>query len=92
MNIEEEVLAIIRSNTEDKCALSLGTQLRTELRLDSFGMLMVINALEEGFGIALQEEDFRRVNTVADVVLLVKEKVALSAMGNPAPTTTVTVS
>ncbi len=92
MNIEEQVLAIIRSNTEDKCTLSLGTQLRTELRLDSFGMLMVINALEEGFGIALQEEDFKRVNTVSDVVLLVKEKVALSAAGNPAPTTTVTVS
>ena len=90
MNIEEQVLAIIRSNTEDKCALSLGTQLRTQLGLDSFGMLMVINGLEEGFGIGLQEEDFRRVSTVADVVVLVKEKLASGAAASPLPMNTVT--
>jgi acyl carrier protein len=37
---------------------------------------MVINALEDTFGIALDEADFARVNTVGDVVSLLREKYA----------------
>jgi acyl carrier protein len=37
---------------------------------------MVINALEDTFKIALEEADFARVNTVGDVVRLLREKYA----------------
>jgi len=37
---------------------------------------MVINALEDTFGIALEETDFARVNTVGDVVSLLRQKYA----------------
>lgn len=83
MDTEEQVVSIIRSNLEDKCTVTLGTRLRTELRLDSFGILMIINGLEEGFGINLQEEDFKRVNTVSDVVALVREKLVTSHIPGP---------
>ena len=76
MNIEEKVINIIQSNTEEKEGITLGSDLRKELRLDSFGTLMVINALEDTFGVELEEADFARVNTVGDVVLLLREKYA----------------
>lgn len=76
MKIEEKIISIIQSNTEAKEGISLGSNLRQDLRLDSFGTLMVINALEDTFGIALEETDFARVNTVGDVVSLLRQKYA----------------
>jgi acyl carrier protein len=35
---------------------------------------MVINAIEDDFGIAIEESDFARVNTVGDVVSLLRTK------------------
>ncbi len=74
MKIEEKVLSIVRDNTEDKKAVTLSSDLRKELCLDSFGTLMLINAVEEAFGISVDEKDFCRVNTVSDVVGLLAGK------------------
>jgi acyl carrier protein len=74
MKIEEQILSIVRSNTEQKQAVTLASDLRKELRLDSFGTLMIINALEEAFGITVEDGDFTRVQTVADVVDLLRAK------------------
>jgi acyl carrier protein len=74
MKIEDKVISIVRENTEEKDPVSLGTDLRRELRLDSFGTLMLINAIEEGFGIAVEEGDFAGVNTVGDIVGLLRGK------------------
>ncbi len=74
MKIEEKVLSIIRDNTEEKEGVTLASDLRKELRLDSFGTLMVINALEDAFGIAVEEADFHQVNRVSDVVALLRTK------------------
>ncbi len=76
MKIEQKVISIIQSNTENKGGVTLASDLRKELRLDSFGTLMVINALEDTFGIAVEDADFARVHTVADVVSLLRTKYA----------------
>ena len=74
MNTEEKVISIIRGNTEGTTEVSLGTDLRRELRLDSFGTLMLINAMEETFGISMEDTDFTGLKTVADVVQLLRSK------------------
>jgi acyl carrier protein len=74
MKIEDKVISIVRTNIEEKEPVVLSTDLRKELRLDSFGTLMLINALEESFGIAVEEADFSRINTVADIVSLLQSK------------------
>jgi len=74
MKIEDQILSIVRSNTEQKQAVTLASDLRKELRLDSFGTLMIINALEEAFGVTVEDGDFSRVHTVADVVELLRAK------------------
>ena len=74
MSIEDKVVSIVRANTEEKEPVSMSTDLRKDLHLDSFGALMVINGLEEGFGIAVEEGDFCRINTAADIVNLLRSK------------------
>ena len=76
MKLEEKVIAIIQSNTEEKEGITIGSDLRKGLRLDSFGTLMVINSLEDTFEIELEEADFAHVNTVGDVVSLLRDKYA----------------
>jgi acyl carrier protein len=76
MQLEEQVISIIESNTEGKRGITLGSDLRKEVGLDSFGTLMVINALEDTFGLTLKEADFARVKTVGDVVSLLREEYA----------------
>ncbi len=74
MKIEETVLSIVQANTEPRQTVSLSSDLRKELHLDSFGTLMVINAIEDGFGVTVNEADFGRVQTVADIVTLLRTK------------------
>jgi acyl carrier protein len=74
MQLDDKILAIIRHNTTAKNDVTLASDLRRELQLDSFGTLMIINALEDDFGIAIEEADFSRVITVADIVALLQSK------------------
>ncbi len=74
MKIEDRVLSIIRDNTEQRPSVTLASDLHKELGLDSFGTLMVINAIEEGFGVSVDQADFCRINTVGDIVTLLQSK------------------
>ena len=74
MKLEDKILDIVRAHAPPAESVTLASDLRTELRLDSFGTLMIINALEDEFGITIEETDFTRVHTVADVVALLESK------------------
>ncbi len=74
MKTEDKLISIIKANTEDKAGITLATDLRKELHLDSFGTVMVINGIEDAFGIEVDEADFARVNTVGDVLSLLRTK------------------
>ncbi len=79
MSIEEKVVSIVRANTEEKDGVTLDSDLRKELRLDSFGTLMILNALEETYNIAVDEADFAQVNRVSDIVTLLSSKYGVGA-------------
>jgi len=74
MNIEEKVLAIIQANLEQPGGVTLESDLREELHLDSFGTLMIVNAIEDTFGMVVDDADFSRLRTVADVVEFIQSK------------------
>jgi len=74
MKIEDRILSIVQENTEQNGNVTLASDLRKELRLDSFGTLMIINAIEEGFGVTVDQDDFCTVTTVADIVTLLRSK------------------
>ena len=50
------------------------TDLRKELDIDSFDALMIMNELDDEYGIALDEDDFKAVNTPREIVSLLTAK------------------
>jgi acyl carrier protein len=72
MKLEDRVIAIIRANIEAAREVTLASDLRKELHLDSFGTLMVLNAIEDTFGLSVNEAHFNQVHTVQDVVALLR--------------------
>ena len=74
MKLEAKIIALVGAHTPAKEAVTLTSDLRKELRMDSFGTLMIINAIEDEFGISVEEADFTQVHTVADIVSLLETK------------------
>jgi acyl carrier protein len=74
MKLEDKIIAIVGAQITSHETVTLFSNLRQELRLDSFGTLMIINAIEDEFGITVDESDFSQVRTVADIVALLETK------------------
>lgn len=73
MSLEERVIKTIEENLEKKAKVELNTDLRNDLGLDSFARVIIINALEDEFGITIQDNKFNEINTVADIVTGLRE-------------------
>ncbi|HDS09918.1 MAG TPA: acyl carrier protein [Firmicutes bacterium] len=75
MNFEEKIISIIKNNTEGKNKdVTISTDIRKDLGIDSFDSLMVITALEDEFSIYIPDTDFEGINTVSDIIRLLLEK------------------
>jgi acyl carrier protein len=72
--LERKVIEIIQANIEKKPAVALDSDLRHDLGVDSFGTLMIINDLEDTFGIEIKEADIKEAVKVADIVQLLETK------------------
>ncbi|MBP7634058.1 acyl carrier protein [Candidatus Ozemobacteraceae bacterium] len=70
MSLEEKVVSIISRNIEKKKkdAVSLSSDLVSDLGADSLAVIMIIQALEDEFGISIDDEDFKKIKTVRDIV------------------------
>lgn len=68
MTLEERVIKTIEENLEKKAKVTATTDLRNDLGLDSFSMLMIVNALEDEFGISIEERNLNGINNVIDIV------------------------
>jgi acyl carrier protein len=74
MNLETKIIALVSVNTPSKMPVSLASDLRKELQMDSFGTLMILNAIEDELGVTVEDADFCQVQTVADIITLLKSK------------------
>lgn len=70
MTLEERVIKTIEENLEEKAEIKItvNTDLRNDLGLDSFAMVIVLNALDDEFGITIDEKDLNGINNVGDIV------------------------
>ncbi|MBN2143419.1 MAG: acyl carrier protein [Candidatus Aureabacteria bacterium] len=75
MNIEEKIISIIQENLEEKHPVTLESDLRNDLTIDSFGTIMILNSLEDEFGITIDEHDFKDIVKVNDVINHIKSKI-----------------
>ena len=74
MSIGKRVIDIVSKNIEKGHEVTLSANLVEDLGVDSFGVLMIITALEDEFGITVDEEDFKDIITVRNIVEQVKTK------------------
>ena len=77
--IEEAVITALKENTSWDGEIKMEQTLRDELGIDSFGVLMIINTLEDEFGIEISNEDIEGLSTVADIINRLKEILSVNA-------------
>lgn len=68
MTLEEKVIKILQTNGEVKTKITLNSELEEDLGIDSFAMIMIINVLEDEFGISIQTEALTDLKTVDDLI------------------------
>lgn len=74
MSLSETIIQLIIENIESDIEIKNDTDLRRDLDLDSFDVLMIMNAIDDEFAITLDEDDFKNVNTPQDIELLLSIK------------------
>ena len=74
MKLEAKIIALVSKHAPTKNPVTLASDLRNELAMDSFGTLMIINDIEDEFAITVDEAVFHQVHTVADIVSLLETK------------------
>ena len=68
MKIAEKIISIIKENTECNCEIDPNVNFINELKIDSFGRLMIINAIEDEYSIEVDDNDIEKFKTVNDIV------------------------
>ena len=77
MELKEKVIEVIKENTEWKGVINMKHDLVKDLGIDSFGMLMIVNTLEEDFSIRVEDEDLEGLKIVSDIVRKLEEKLSV---------------
>ena len=72
MTLEDKVIAVIRENSEDVTEIATDADLVNDVGIDSFGMIMIVNGIEDAFSITVKEEDIAKIRTVNDIAGLLR--------------------
>lgn len=74
MNIGEKVIKIVQENSEKKLKLNLDDSIKGA-GIDSLGMLMIVDALEDEFGIEIDRDEVLEIDSVRDIVDCIEKRV-----------------
>ena len=80
MNTFEKLIEVCTAVFDDDIDISKITpesNLITDINLNSIGILYMALAIEEEFGIKFSNDDFTKIATVGDVILLIEKKAVL---------------
>lgn len=81
MDITARVTGIVREHQETPRPFGPRSDLREEAGIDSFGTIMIVNAIEETFDVTVDDTDIERFRTVEDIVEVL-ERAEAGAKGN----------
>ena len=76
MKLEEKIIEIIKGNIDSEYDVNLSTNLRDDIDIDSFDLLMIIAALEDEFCIEIERSNFEKITLVSDIVDMLNLKKA----------------
>ena len=77
MNTFERVIDIFKTVFEDEIktdGITVASNLKDDIGINSIGMLYMAMAIEEEFGIKFTNDDFPSMRTVADVIACIEGK------------------
>lgn len=72
-----EVFSAVFDGEIDTNGITLNSNLRQDIKINSIGLLYMAMAIEEEFAIKFNNEDFLKISTIGDVVKIIEEKSAL---------------
>lgn len=73
--MEELVLKIIANQLGiAEASLSNETNLLTDLKIDSFDIVMLVTEFEDTFDIEIEEKEIKQIRTIDDIINLIKNK------------------
>ena len=71
--VAEQIVVMVQQHPEVNGAVTMSTNFREELRVDSLIIAELAIDIEEAFGLEpFPDEDFAKIQTVADVVSIVE--------------------
>ena len=76
MGIESRVIQIIKENLENSPEVKAESKLQDDLGIDSLEAMMIINAIEDEFEISIEDDDFRELKTVQDILDILKKELS----------------
>ncbi|MCD4818991.1 MAG: acyl carrier protein [Candidatus Cloacimonetes bacterium] len=74
MKTIELIKKIIVENIDNSIIIENNTNLKKDFNLDSFDVLMIMNAIDDEFSISLEDDDFQEINTPEEIVSLLQTK------------------
>jgi len=80
MGIESRVIQIIKENLENSPEVKAESKLQDDLGIDSLEAMMIINAIEDEFEISIEDDDFRELKTVQDILDILKKELSYKEM------------
>lgn len=69
-----KIFQLVFEETVDVSTITPESSLREDVGIDSIGLLYMAMAVEEAFGIHFTNEDFLKIQTVADVITCIEGK------------------
>ena len=79
-NLRQNLLAKLEADTGEKFDdLSDGTNLRTDLGLDSIDIVQLVIGIQSDYGILLDSKELEKITLIGDFLDLVQSKMALKA-------------
>ena len=67
MTFEEKIISLIQENTDKVGDISPVTNIWKDIQIDSLDFLMIVDAIEDEFNIAISDEEIKKVQTISDI-------------------------
>lgn len=74
MDFEKRIIKTIGKNLENACEVTMESSLVEDLGVDSFSKIIIIAAIEDEFGIEIDEAELGDINKVSDIIYKLRLK------------------
>ena len=73
MTFEEKIISLIKENSDKAGDISQETNIWKDIQIDSLDFLMIVDAIEDEFNIAIIDEEIKKVQTISDICTKLRE-------------------